>query len=67
MGETVEANAVMMHDTMHAAKPPINYDLPDTKKAKEDVCALRDQGQQMYFTQDAGPNIKRIFIWETNI
>jgi len=64
LGETAEHNAIAMHQTMHDAQPAIDYDLPETREIKEKVTSLRKQGLTVYFTQDAGPNVKLLFLQE---
>lgn len=62
LGETAEANAIAMHATMHDAFPPIHYDLPETLQLKNKIWKLRQKGFPIYFTQDAGPNLKLLFL-----
>ena len=62
LGKTAESNAMSMHATMLAAWPPITYLLPDSLVAMRKVWELRQQGLQLYFTQDAGPNLKLLFL-----
>ena len=61
LGQTAESNAVTMHATMQAAKPSINYSKKATLKTIEQIHELRSQGMPLYFTQDAGPNLKLLF------
>lgn len=61
LGMTAENNALAMHATMLAAKPSILYSHSDTIDAMNKVWQLRKQGVQVYFTQDAGPNLKLLF------
>ncbi len=61
LGQTAESNAVAMHATMQAAKPPINYSQAATITAIKKIHELRSQGLPLYFTQDAGPNLKLLF------
>lgn len=61
-GETAEANALVMHATMLAAKPAIIYATPETLNAILKIRELRKSGIKLYFTQDAGPNLKLIFL-----
>jgi diphosphomevalonate decarboxylase len=56
-----ESNALSMHATMLSAWPPICYTLPETLAAMHAVWALRQAGTEVYFTQDAGPNLKLLF------
>lgn len=62
LGKTAEFNAMTMHATMLSAWPPVSYYLPETMMAMEKVWALRAEGLDLYFTQDAGPNIKLLFL-----
>ena len=50
-----------MHATMHNAVPPINYNNQKTVSNINKIRQLRQNGLNIYFTQDAGPNIKLIF------
>ena len=58
---TAESNALSMHATMLGSWPPICYFLPETIAAMHKVWALREEGLAIYFTQDAGPNLKLLF------
>lgn len=58
---TAESNALNMHATMLSSWPPICYFHPNTIAAMHRVWALRQTGVEIYFTQDAGPNLKLIF------
>lgn len=61
LGETVENNALAMHATMLSAKPAICYSTPQTIQAMHKIWQLRKDGVEVYFTQDAGPNLKLLF------
>jgi diphosphomevalonate decarboxylase len=61
LGRVVESNALAMHQTMLDAVPSIDYCLKKTWHARDQVARLRAQGVAVYFTQDAGPNIKLLF------
>lgn len=61
LGELAEANALAMHATMMGARPPIIYSSSQTWGAIEKVWQLREEGIPIYFTQDAGPNVKVLF------
>jgi diphosphomevalonate decarboxylase len=50
-----------MHATMLSAWPAIQYAVPETLLAMQTVWKLRSEGLALYFTQDAGPNIKLLF------
>jgi diphosphomevalonate decarboxylase len=62
LGKTAESNALTMHAMMLSAWPPINYCLPETVLAMQKIWELRQQGLALYFTQDAGPNLKLLFL-----
>ncbi len=61
MGQTAEQNALSMHATMIASWPPLLYWQPESVAAMQKVWQLREQGLQVYFTMDAGPNLKLLF------
>lgn len=63
-GETAENNALTMHATMMASHPPIIYSQPKTLEMMHLIWKLRHQGLPLYFTQDAGPNLKLLFLKE---
>ena len=60
-GEIAEGNALAMHATMIAARPAVLYWLPETVEAIHAVHMLRANGCEVYFTMDAGPNLKLLF------
>lgn len=62
LGETTEYNALSLHAVMLAARPAIIYSKPATLESIAKVHALRKNGVQVYLTQDAGPNLKLIFL-----
>ena len=59
---TAESNALSMHATMLSSWPPICYTLPETLAAMQQIWRLRASGIEVYFTQDAGPNLKLLFL-----
>ena len=61
-GQIAEYNAVMMHATMMAARPTIIYTIPETLSMIHDIWRLRQDGIPVYFTQDAGCNLKVLFL-----
>ena len=61
LGETAEHNALSMHATMIATWPPIVYWQPASLAAMQTVWQLRQAGVEVYFTMDAGPNLKLLF------
>ena len=62
LGKTAESNAMTMHATMLSAWPPISYAVPETLLAARKIWELRYEGFPLYFTQDAGPNLKLLFL-----
>jgi diphosphomevalonate decarboxylase len=64
LGQAAEHNALTMHAYMLAAEPTICYFSPRTVEIFHKVWKLRKEGMNIYFTQDAGANIKLIFQQE---
>lgn len=62
LGGVSESNALSMHATMLSSWPPICYFLPDTIALMQKIWKLRHDGLEIYFTQDAGPNLKLLFL-----
>jgi diphosphomevalonate decarboxylase len=62
LGKTAESNAMSMHATMLSAWPPIHYACAETVLAMQKIWNLRSEGLSLYFTQDAGPNLKLLFL-----
>lgn len=62
LGQTAENNALAMHATMLSAWPPLCYWLPDSLAAMQAVWRARAEGLELYFTMDAGPNLKLLFL-----
>jgi diphosphomevalonate decarboxylase len=62
LGKTAESNAMTMHALMLSAWPPISYALPETMASMHKIWKLRQEGLLVYFTQDAGPNLKLLFL-----
>lgn len=64
LGPVVEANAVLLHSLLERSSPSIVFDRPETALWKKKIRAWREEGLPVYFTQDAGPNLKLIFPFE---
>ncbi len=62
LGKTAENNAMAMHATMMAAWPPLCYWKPQSVSLMQKVWAAREEGMEIYFTMDAGPNLKLLFL-----
>lgn len=61
LGAAAEANALAMHATMMAARPSVLYWQPESVAAMQQVWRTRADGLALYFTMDAGPNLKLLF------
>lgn len=62
LGRTVEGNALAMHATMIAARPPLLYWEPGTIAMLRRVWDAREGGLSLYATMDAGPNVKILML-----
>lgn len=58
LGATAENNALAMHATSIATWPPTLFWLPESVRAMHQIWKLRAEGLPIYFTMDAGPNLK---------
>lgn len=61
LGAVAEANCLAMHGLMWTAYPPLVYQCAATLQAMQTVWAARAQGLRIWFTMDAGPNLKLLF------
>ncbi|HLD95924.1 MAG TPA: diphosphomevalonate decarboxylase [Alphaproteobacteria bacterium] len=61
LGKISQTNALTMHALMQTSYPPVYYTTPKTLEVIHTVLSLQEQGKDIYFTQDAGPNIKLLF------
>lgn len=61
LGPRVEANALAMHATMIAARPPLAYLTEKSWNILSRLWQARTEGLEAYATMDAGPNVKLIF------
>ncbi len=62
LGGTAESNALTMHATILSCWPPISYFMPETIAMMQKIWQLRSDGLALYFTEDAGPNLKLLFL-----
>lgn len=58
VGKIAEHNAMKMHATMLSSNPPIMYFKEESIRAIEKIKELRASGMDVYYTMDAGPNVK---------
>lgn len=64
LGKVVEANSLKMHATMLGAEPSILYWQSGTMEVIEHIQNLRLCGIPVFFTIDAGPNVKVLCLPE---
>jgi diphosphomevalonate decarboxylase len=57
VGHIAESNALAMHCCMMASNPPLFYWNPSTVEVIHAVGSWREDGFEVYFTIDAGPNV----------
>lgn len=62
LGPIVEANALAMHATMMAARPPLSYLTGASWNILHQLWNARAEGLNAFATMDAGPNVKLIFL-----
>lgn len=63
-GSIAEANCLRMHATTLGANPPFTYWQDATMRVMQEVQALRENGILAFFTIDAGPNVKVLYLPE---
>jgi diphosphomevalonate decarboxylase/isopentenyl-diphosphate delta-isomerase, type 1 len=63
-GQICENSALAMHATLLTSCPPIAYWTPHSLAAIQTIWQLRQDGLPLYFTQDAGANLKLLFLNE---
>jgi len=64
VGKIAEANCLKMHATTLGAQPPFTYWCDTTMLVMQAVRQLRANGIPAYFTIDAGPNVKVLYLPE---
>lgn len=60
--ETVEYDSNLMHAVMMTSRPPLFYWLPPTLTLMQAVRGWREEGLQVCYTLDAGPNVHCICV-----
>lgn len=66
LGRVAERSCLRMHADMLAAEPPLLYLQPLSWRVLSCVRELQEAGEPLFFTVDAGPNIK-IFCLEESV
>lgn len=64
LAAVAEHNCLKMHSVMWTSKPPIVYWKDATVNCMEAVRELQRQGQPVFFTIDAGPQVKAVCLPE---
>jgi diphosphomevalonate decarboxylase len=62
LAEVAERNCLKMHSVMWTSRPPVVYWNEATLNAMETVRALRRTGLPVFFTIDAGPQVKAVCL-----
>ncbi len=62
LGKIAENNALEMHATLEDSQPSFSFCTPETLKTRQKIWELRADGLPIFFTQDAGPNLKLIYL-----
>jgi diphosphomevalonate decarboxylase len=65
LAELAEHSCLKMHGLMLATRPGLLYWNPTTMACLHAVRTLRDAGEQVFFTVDAGPQVKAVCLPES--
>lgn len=57
LGPLIEHEALSMHAVMMTSRPSLIYWWPETVRVMQEVRQWREEGLEVYFTIDAGPNL----------
>lgn len=60
LAELAEHNCLKMHSVMMTTRPPLLYWSPTTLAVVHEIMALRSRGMPVFFTIDAGPQVKAV-------
>ena len=60
LGAIAEGNCLAMHAVMLSARPALSYWTPATVACMSRIRELRDDGERVFFTIDAGPQVKAV-------
>lgn len=64
LGEAMEKSTEFMHKTMITSNPSFTYLKDKSKKLIDLVKNMRKKGFNVYYTTDAGPNVKVLYLKE---
>lgn len=62
LAELAESSCLKMHSVMMTSRPPLLYWLPETLACIRRVIELRADGLPVFFTVDAGPQVKAVCL-----
>jgi diphosphomevalonate decarboxylase len=62
LGKVAEHNCLKMHSLMWTSRPPIVYWNPATLACLDAVRSLQHEGVAVFFTMDAGPQVKAVCL-----
>lgn len=62
VGELTELSTDFMHKTMTSSKPSFTYLTEESIEVIEYIKSLRSKGFSVYYTTDAGPNVKFFYL-----
>ncbi len=65
LAAVAELNCLKMHSLMLTSQPTLSYWTPASIACMDQVRLLRAQGEQVFFTVDAGPQIKAVCLPES--
>ncbi|MCZ6459115.1 MAG: diphosphomevalonate decarboxylase, partial [Gammaproteobacteria bacterium] len=60
LAQLAEASCLKMHAVMQSSQPPLIYWNPATLACLERIQEMQDTGVEVFFTIDAGPQVKAV-------
>lgn len=64
LGESMEISTKLMHEVMNSSTPSIDYLKEESRFCIKNIENLRKKGMNIYWTTDAGPNVKVLYLKE---
>ena len=58
LGKVAEKNCYLMHEVMRTSSPKISYMTENTNNCIKEIKTIREEGVDLFFTVDAGPQVK---------
>ena len=62
LATVAESSCLKMHSVMLTSQPSLSYWTPASIACMDRVRSLREEGQDVFFTVDAGPQIKAVCL-----